>query len=380
MLEKLTHTKKFQRMLDRKDLYAVPVSAVPGCGFLLGMLLKREGICRASDLYELFKKHNRKAFTEYLQLTCKLGKWSGIYVNVAIRALEDWQKINDPKPEKKVKVKEEAPKKEKIPHKVGEGSKKWAAFMAREDLAKTRVQLVPGIAGILGCELNKQGYKTAQQLMDQWQGDKKGQCKGDEAAFHKWVLCTFGYWNTQYTRVVLSALKAYGQSKGMTFMEKVVNAAENAADQVSEAIAKEETNANEDDVAKEETNANEDQESFFQEQDPLDQQDSNAASENDGSEDAKNDSEADRADDVQDNADDAQDDANANANFDDETNANEDQESAFQEQDPLDQQDSNAASENDGSEDAQNDSEADRADDVQDNADDAQDDANANQD
>ena len=40
--------------------------------------------------------------------------------------------------------------------KVGEGSKKWDAFMAREDLAKTRVQLVPGIAGILGCELNKQ--------------------------------------------------------------------------------------------------------------------------------------------------------------------------------------------------------------------------------
>ena len=78
--EKLTHTKKFQRMLDTKDLYAVPVSAIPGCGFLLGMLLKREGISRASDLYEMFKKQNRKAFTEYLQ--CKLGKWNGIYVNV----------------------------------------------------------------------------------------------------------------------------------------------------------------------------------------------------------------------------------------------------------------------------------------------------------
>ena len=37
--------------------------------------------------------------------------------------------------------------------------------------------------------------------MDQWQGDKKGQCNGDEAAFHKWVLCAFGFWNTQYTRV-----------------------------------------------------------------------------------------------------------------------------------------------------------------------------------
>jgi len=310
MLEKLTHTKKFQRMLDTKDLYAVPVSAIPGCGFLLGMLLKREGISRASDLYEMFKKQNRKAFTEYLQ--CKLGKWNGIYVNVAIRALEDWQKMNDPKPEKKVKVKEEAPKKEKIPHKVGEGSKKWDAFMAREDLAKTRVQLVPGIAGILGCELNKQGYKTAQQLMDQWQGDKKGQCNGDEAAFHKWVLCAFGFWNTQYTRVVLSALKAYGQRKGMTFMEKVVNTAENAADQVSEAIAKEEKNANEDDIANEETNANEDiaddetnanedQESAFQQQDPLDQQDSNAASENDGSE-AQDDSGAEQTDDAQDDA------------------------------------------------------------------------------
>merc|ERR1712142_449847 len=287
MLEKLTHTKKFQRMLDTKDLYSVPVSAIPGCGFLLGMLLKREGISRASDLYEMFKKQNRKAFTEYLQ--CKLGKWNGIYVNVAIRALEDWQKINDPKPEKKVKVKEEAPKKEKIPHKVGEGSKKWDAFMARDDLAKTRVQLVPGIAGILGCELNKQGYITAQQLMDQWQGDKKGQCNGDEAAFHKWVLCAFGFWNTQYTRVVLSALKAYGQRKGMTFMEKVVNTAENAADQVSEAIADDETNANED------------QESAFQQQDPLDQQDSNAASENDGSE-AQDDSGAEQADDAQDDA------------------------------------------------------------------------------
>merc|ERR1712168_579677 len=323
MLEKLTHTKKFQQMLDTKDLYAVPVSAIPGCGFLLGMLLKREGICRASDLYELFKKQNRKAFTEYLQ--CKLGKWNGIYVNVAIRALEDWQKLNDPKPEKKVK--KEAPKKEKIPHKVGEGSKKWDAFMAREDLAKTSVQLVPGIAGVLGCELNKQGYKTAQQLLDQWQGDKKGQCNGDEAAFHKWVLCTFGYWNTQYTRVVLSALKAYGQSKGMTFMEKVVNAAENAADEVSGAIAKEEKNANEDDMAEVETNANEDI---------------------------------------------ANDETNANKDIaDDETNANEDQESAFQEQDPLDPQDSNAASE-----DAWDVGDSDQADNTQDDAGDAQGDAN----
>merc|ERR1712168_1165493 len=295
MLEKLTHTKKFQQMLDTKDLYAVPVSAVPGCGFLLGMLLKREGISRASDLYELFKKQNRKAFTEYLQ--CKLGKWNGIYVNVAIRALEDWQKLNDPKPEKKVK--KEAPKKEKIPHKVGEGSKKWDAFMAREDLAKTSVRLVPGIAGVLGCELNKQGYKTAQQLMDQWQGNKKGQCNGDEAAFHKWVLCAFGFWNTQYTRVVLSALKAYGQSKGMTF-EGTAKEERNA----NEDIAGDETNANEDnaedettaneDIADDDMNANEDQESSLQEQDALDQQDS----EKDGSE-AQDDSEANQADDAQ---------------------------------------------------------------------------------
>merc|ERR1712168_1555930 len=306
MLEKLTHTKKFQQMLDTKDLYAVPVSAVPGCGFLLGMLLKREGISRASDLYELFKKQNRKAFTEYLQ--CKLGKWNGIYVNVAIRALEDWQKLNDPKPEKKVK--KEAPKKEKIPHKVGEGSKKWDAFMAREDLAKTSVRLVPGIAGVLGCELNKQGYKTAQQLMDQWQGNKKGQCNGDEAAFHKWVLCAFGFWNTQYTRVVLSALKAYGQSKGMTFegtaeeertanediADEETNANEDIADDetiAKEDIADDETIANED-IADDDTNANEDQESSLQEQDALDHQDS----EKDGSE-AQDDSEANQADDAQ---------------------------------------------------------------------------------
>jgi len=336
MLEKLTHTKKFQQMLDTKDLYAVPVSAVPGCGFLLGMLLKREGISRASDLYELFKKQNRKAFTEYLQ--CKLGKWNGIYVNVAIRALEDWQKLNDPKPEKKVK--KEAPKKEKIPHKVGEGSKKWDAFMAREDLAKTSVRLVPGIAGVLGCELNKQGYKTAQQLMDQWQGNKKGQCNGDEAAFHKWVLCAFGFWNTQYTRVVLSALKAYGQSKGMTF----------------EGTAKEERNANED-IAGDETNANED----------------NAEDETTANEDIA-DEETNANEDIADDEtiakeDIADDETIANEDIaDDDTNANEDQESSLQEQDALDQQDS----EKDGSE-AQDDSEANQADD-------AQVDANANED
>ena len=46
-----------------------------------------------------------------------------------IRALEDWQKLNDPKPEKKVKVKEEAPKKEKIPHKVNKSFHHPRAYM-----------------------------------------------------------------------------------------------------------------------------------------------------------------------------------------------------------------------------------------------------------
>ena len=67
-------------MMDCKDLYSTPVSAIPGCGFLLGTLLKREGICRASDLYDRFKKENRKNFTSFLE--CKLGKWNAIYSSV----------------------------------------------------------------------------------------------------------------------------------------------------------------------------------------------------------------------------------------------------------------------------------------------------------
>merc|ERR1712002_286477 len=172
------------------------------------------------------------------------------------------------------KKKEEAPQKPKVPHKVGLGSKKWVDFLLRTDLSKTSVRRLPGVAGVLGCELEKQGFKTAQQLMDHWRGDKKGQCNKDDALFRKWVLCTFGYWNTQYTDVVLAALRAYndghprpssviqlangGTANGEpTFMEKVANAAESAAEVVSEALADEETNENE--VVKEEVNGNEDE-------------------------------------------------------------------------------------------------------------------------
>lgn len=270
--EKLTKTKKYQQMMECKDLYSTPVSAIPGCGFLLGTLLKREGLCRASDLYDRFKKENRKSFASFLE--CKLGKWNAIYASVVIRALEDWQNLNDPKPVKTPKKKEEAPQKPKVPHKVGLGSKKWVEFLLRTDLSKTSVRRLPGVAGVLGCELEKKGFTTAQQLMDHWRGDKKGQCNKDDALFRKWVLCTFGYWNTQYTDVVLAALKAYNDGHPRpssviqlatgepTFMEKVAHAAESAAEFVSEKLADEEINENEDvkeEDVKEEVNGNEDQ-------------------------------------------------------------------------------------------------------------------------
>merc|ERR1712142_1141497 len=281
--EKLTKTKKYLQMMDCKDLYSTPVSAIPGCGFLFGTLLKREGICRASDLYDRFKKENRKNFTSYLE--CKLGKWNAIYASVVLRALEDWRNLNDPKPVKTSKKKEEAPRKPKVPHKVGLGSKKWVDFLLRTDLSKTSVRRLPGVAGVLGCELEKRGFTTAQQLMDHWRGDKKGQCNKDDALFRKWVLCTFGYWNTQYTDVVLAALKAYNDGHPRpssviqlangepTFMEKVANAAESAAEIVSQALADEETNENE--VLKEEVNDNEDESGQEEEngnQDGVDQE------------------------------------------------------------------------------------------------------------
>merc|ERR1712087_775031 len=59
-----------------------------------------------------------------------------------------------------------------------------------------------------GRRICKRGYKTAAQLMDQYKGNKKGQCNSNDEAFKKWVLCCFGYWNTQFSKVVLEALKA----------------------------------------------------------------------------------------------------------------------------------------------------------------------------
>ena len=58
-------------------MYALPVTAVPGCGFLLGILMKKEGICRASDLYETYKSKKGKEFLKFL--VCKFGAWNAVY-------------------------------------------------------------------------------------------------------------------------------------------------------------------------------------------------------------------------------------------------------------------------------------------------------------
>merc|ERR1711887_432700 len=107
----------------------------------------------------------------------------------------------------KVKVVEE--KKKGPPRKVGEGSKKWDDFLKLSDLSKVSIMKVPGVASTLGGEMKKRNYCTAKQLMDQFKGEKKGQCNSDEEKFNKWILCCFGYWNTQYSKVVLAAIKAY---------------------------------------------------------------------------------------------------------------------------------------------------------------------------
>ena len=76
--EKLTQTKKYASWVASGDLYALPATAVPGCGFLLGMLLKQEGITRASELYDVYKKQ-KKNFPKYL--ACKFGPWNLVYAN-----------------------------------------------------------------------------------------------------------------------------------------------------------------------------------------------------------------------------------------------------------------------------------------------------------
>merc|ERR1719370_1841185 len=133
---------------------------------------------------------------------------------------------------------------------VGPGSKKWDAFLKRKDLKTTSVKLVPGVASILGEELCKRGYKTAAQLMDQYKGNKKGQCNSNDEAFKKWVLCCFGYWNTQYSQVVLEALKAAdavgisgtkgeaNDNQGETFGQMVGRVAEETAEKVGDALDK----------------------------------------------------------------------------------------------------------------------------------------------
>jgi len=266
-LEKLTHTKKYAKMVACGDLYSLPVTAVPGCGFLLGMLLKRENVFRASDLYDRYKT-NKKQFGNYL--ICKFGRWNAVYANTVVRAMEDWEKANVVKPEKKPK-REPEEKKKGPPRKVGEGSKKWTAFLLRTDLATTPISYVPGVGSVLSCQLRNRDYRTAKQLMDQYKGEKKGQCKGNEEEFHKWVLCCFGYWNTLYSKTVVAALKAYdeghdgatpllvpvepkvepqeesnndnenqgpapGQQPEATFKEMLIQVAEKAAEEVSEAL------------------------------------------------------------------------------------------------------------------------------------------------
>merc|ERR1712168_119509 len=237
---KLATTKKFDAYVKSGDLYSLPVTAVPGCGFLLGILLKRDGITRASDLYDLYKTQ-KKGFAK--SLACKFGSWNLVYINTVIKAFEDWEALHVVKPEKKVKVKEE--KNKQPPRKVGPGSKKWEEFLKRTDLSKTPVTKVPGVASTLGCEMKKIGKTTAGQLMDQYKGDKKGQCNGDDEKFYKWILCCFGYWNTQYSKAVLSALKAYDaktkENQGETFIEMATRVAEEAADAVGEALEENES-------------------------------------------------------------------------------------------------------------------------------------------
>jgi len=107
---------------------------------------------------------------------------------------------------------------------------------------------VPGVASTLGGEMKKRNYCTAKQLMDQFKGEKKGQCNSDEEKFLKWTLCCFGYWNTQYSKVVLAALKAF----------------DNKDQEVKNEPAAEETagNADEEEPADEEAAGNADEESF----------------------------------------------------------------------------------------------------------------------
>merc|ERR1712033_92248 len=257
--ENLTKTNKFEAYMKSGDLYSLPVTAVPGCGFMMGYLLKRNGITRASELYDLYTKQ-KKGFAKFL--SCKFGSWNIIYVNTVIKAFEEWEKIHVVKPEKKVKVVEE--KKKGPPRKVGEGSKKWDDFLKLSDLSKVPIMKVPGVASTLGGEMKKRNYCTAKQLMDQFKGEKKGQCNSDEQKFLKWILCCFGYWNTQYSKVVLAALKAFDNKD-----QEVKNepAAEETADAIAEQLeepkeepADEEAARNADEPADEEAAGNADEE------------------------------------------------------------------------------------------------------------------------
>jgi len=255
--EKLTHTKKFDQLIACGDLYSLPVTAVPGCGFLLGTLLKREGISRASDLYECYKKKKSKEFAKYL--SCKFGPWNAVYGRTVIRAFEDWEKANAPKEEKKKEEKKVEEKKKGPPRKVGPGSKKWDDFMKREDLKKVSVRRIPGIASILAGELKQQKYCNAQQLMDQFIGTKKGQCHGDDKLFYKWILCCFGYWNTQYSKAVLEALKAWGKAHDEKFQEKLKPSEAGDAAKEEQPVVKEEGAGNAAEEGETEANDNQDE-------------------------------------------------------------------------------------------------------------------------
>jgi len=252
-LEKLIQTKKYERYVKNADLYSLPATSVPGCGFLLGLLLKREGITRASELYDLYAKQ-KKAFPKYL--SCKFGSWNMVYANTIIKAFEDWEKIHVVKPEKKAKEENQ----KGPPRKVGPGSKKWDAFLHRTDLAKTSIMCVPGVASTLGCEMKKRGYTTAKQLMDQYKGDKKAQCNGDDEKFHKWILCCFGYWNTQYSKAVLEALKAYSTGTGPEPIVQVEPKEEPAEDNDNEDNEENDNEENENEENDKEENDNEENE------------------------------------------------------------------------------------------------------------------------
>jgi hypothetical protein len=104
-IAKLLSGKKYDKWLETSDLDAVPVNVVPGCGWQLGLLMKQDGIQRASQLYEHFKKMKPDAFAKHL--SCKFGPRNRNYARAIITAFQDWDKVHNPVKAATVQEKEE---------------------------------------------------------------------------------------------------------------------------------------------------------------------------------------------------------------------------------------------------------------------------------